>query len=207
MKRKSFIVIISIAIIAIIGASSLYLFSSPGSRHLTGRESPQPVSVVVWLYNKELSSLFMHYKALNPHVNIEVRTFRSYEQLHNELTAAISAQNAPHIAEVNSLYGLVQLAHSGAVNALDDRLPGELWQQMNPNLPGYFEYQEARWAVPFGVSVAALYYNKKLLAYSGLKDITGLQEWRDLLRIDGESSTETKDKETRTNWGDRKSVV
>jgi len=200
MRHRRTLLITSMIVITVIGVY-IYMLSSISNGPLHRRESPQLVSIEVWLYTQELSSFFLDYKTKNPHVNVEIRTFRSYEQLYNELTAAVSAHHAPQIAEVNSNYGIAQLAASGSLLSVGDQLPTSIWNGMNANAPDFFQYGDKRWAIPYGLSMNVLYYNEKLMTYSSLEDMTSVQNWDDLLGIDSLLAASRKVNESRTHWG------
>ncbi|MEC0211309.1 extracellular solute-binding protein [Paenibacillus ehimensis] len=127
-------------------------------------EEPKPsvpsASLSIWVYSKGWEDAVRAFGQSYPHIDVQIRSFRSYEQLYTELLASISAGAAPQLAEVHSFYGIAQLAATGAVLPAGSVLSAE----KPPTIPAFsaaFRYRDEDWAVPFGGSVPVLYYREE----------------------------------------------
>lgn len=183
MESKRMIAFLSILLLVVVGAGAYKIWHSTAGP-LAKRETVRPVTLEVWVYTKALAPFLEEYGRSHESVEVEVRTFRSYEQLFDELTAAISVHHMPQVVEVSSLYGIAQLAESGVLLPLQDLLSDELRESLHPDLAAYFQYEAQVWAVPYGASVPVVFYNKDLLKYSGVNDGAQLNTW-DELRMAG----------------------
>ncbi|KPV57966.1 hypothetical protein QJ48_19185 [Paenibacillus sp. A3] len=124
------------------------------------KPSAPPASLSIWVYSKGWEDVVRDFGQSYPHIDVQIRSFRSYEQLYTELLASISAGAAPQLAEVHSFYGIAQLAATGAAlptgNVLTAGKPTFL-----PAFSAAFRYRDEDWAVPFGGSVPVLYYREE----------------------------------------------
>ena len=132
-----------------------------GSSTNLGRENGISTTINVWLYDQEMAPLLEQYEKEHPELSVNIRVFRSWNSLYEELLKAISANNAPHIAEIASTYGVTQLVERGIVRpavlteeALGDRIA-------EPFVAA-FTYGGRQWAVPVGGSVPVIYSNREL---------------------------------------------
>ncbi|MFB6366669.1 extracellular solute-binding protein [Paenibacillus elgii] len=119
-----------------------------------------PASLSIWVYSKGWEDVVRAFGQSYPQIDVQIRSFRSYEQLYTELLASISAGAAPQLAEIHSFYGIAQLAATGAAlpagNVLTAGQPAFL-----PAFSAAFRYRDEDWAVPFGGSVPVLYYREE----------------------------------------------
>ncbi|WP_010492709.1 extracellular solute-binding protein [Paenibacillus elgii] len=119
-----------------------------------------PASLSIWVYSKGWEDMVHAFGQRYPHIDVQIRSFRSYEQLYTELLASISAGAAPQLAEIHSFYGIAQLAATGAAlpvgNVLTAGKPAFL-----PAFSAAFRYRGEDWAVPVGGSVPVLYYREE----------------------------------------------
>lgn len=132
-----------------------------GSSTSLGRENGKSTTINVWLYDQELAPLLEQYEKEHAELNVNIRTFRSWDSLYEELLKAISANNAPHIAEIASTYGVAQLIERGIVR------PAVLTEEALGNLiaepfAAAFSYEGRQWAIPVGGSVPVIYSNREL---------------------------------------------
>ncbi|AHV97006.1 extracellular solute-binding protein [Paenibacillus sabinae] len=133
--------------------------------------------LVCWIYTDGWSDLLASYQKAHSGVELEVRVFPSYKELYTELLAALSIQTAPQITELDSSYGLSELVSMNALAPVfgSALLPGEIM----PAAAKPFTYGERLWAVPAGVSVPVMFYNKNLMKWTGVDkaiDFSSLEE-------------------------------
>jgi len=133
-------------------------------------------SIECWVYTKELAEYMKDFEKQNPQYNVEVRGFSSAEQLYEELSAAISANAAPNLAEINGIYGVAQLADSGMLISLKDHLAPDVWQKLHPAFVSQFTYKDTYWALPIGGEIPVVYYNANLAKHANLNLYTGLED-------------------------------
>jgi len=132
------------------------------------KKTPVPLTIESWIYTGQLNDYMRSFEALHPQYHIEVRTFRSQAQLFEELSAAISANAAPDVAEIGGLYGVAQLADSGMIVPLDEKIGAGLWTDLHPAFVSQFTYKQYRWALPFGGEIPAMFYNADLAGHARL---------------------------------------
>lgn len=151
-------------------------------------EAQTRITLSAWVYSKPVSKLLAEFQEHHPDVAVEVRLFRSSSQLHEELLAAISANMPPHLAEVDSMPGLSELADTGALLAVPASLavllpegvtaPGQE-AAVDAALAQLLEHGGRQWAVPYGASVPVLYYNADLLEFAGVEPVEeGEEGWQ-----------------------------
>ncbi|NGM83443.1 extracellular solute-binding protein [Paenibacillus sp. 7124] len=133
--------------------------------------------LVCWIYTDGWSDLLAAYQNTHAGVELDVRVFPSYKELYTELLAALSIQTAPQIVELDSSYGLSELVSMNALAPVSGSalLPGEIM----PAAAKPFTYGERLWAVPAGVSVPVMFYNKNLMKWTGVDkaiDFSSLEE-------------------------------
>ncbi|TCZ74621.1 extracellular solute-binding protein [Paenibacillus albiflavus] len=158
--------------IVLSGAAVILLVIISSLMHNPNRVIDQEVkvesSIECWVYTKELAEYMKDFEKQNPQYNVEVRGFSSAEQLYEELSAAISANAAPNLAEINGIYGVAQLADSGMLISLKDHLAPDVWQKLHPAFVSQFTYKEAYWALPIGGEIPVVYYNANLAKHANL---------------------------------------
>ncbi|MDT3425745.1 sn-glycerol 3-phosphate transport system substrate-binding protein [Paenibacillus forsythiae] len=134
--------------------------------------------LVCWIYTSGWSDLLAAYQKSHPGVELEVRVFPSYKELHTELLAALSIRTAPQIVELDSSYGLPELVSLNALAPISGRasLPGD----MLPAAARPFTYGGRLWAVPAGVSVPVMFYNKDLMKWTGVDKVVGFSSLEEL---------------------------
>ncbi|QWU13319.1 sn-glycerol 3-phosphate transport system substrate-binding protein [Paenibacillus sophorae] len=134
--------------------------------------------LVCWIYTDGWSELLSSYQETHPGVELEVRVFSSYKELHNELLAALSIQTAPQIVELDSSYGLSELVQSNALAPVSGK--ALLPEETLPAATKPFTYGERLWAVPAGVSVPVMFYNKDLMKWTGVDKVTDFYSLEEL---------------------------
>jgi ABC-type glycerol-3-phosphate transport system substrate-binding protein len=134
-------------------------------------ESDRTTAISIWLYSEGWETYVNEFKQLHPNIDVDVRNFRSSEQLFTELTASISANAAPQIAELHSYYGLSQLVDTKAVIPVEHALI-EGGNQLHPTFTAPFHYEGNDWAVPFGGGLPLIYYRQELLKHPQEKTFT-----------------------------------
>lgn len=140
------------------------------SKNAPPQESVPVTSIEGWVYTPIYAEWINEFDSKHPEYHIEVRTFRSPEQLYDELNAALSANAAPQFAEVSGLYGIPQLAESGMLLELNQHFSEELWEQLHPALVSSFAYEDRQWAMPIGGEIPVVYYNLNLLELAGIEE-------------------------------------
>ncbi|MGG4346558.1 extracellular solute-binding protein [Paenibacillus lautus] len=153
--------LIWIAFVLII-AGSLVVYSTYFQRlgHPPEQRIKEIERMECWIYSSEWEPILKSLQARYHEVEMNVRTFQSYEALHSELSAAISAGRAPQIAELNNAYGLAEWAEDGALEPI--KLPGET-TGLTVSARNAFTFQGKLWAMPAGASIPVLYYNQDKL--------------------------------------------
>jgi multiple sugar transport system substrate-binding protein len=136
------------------------------------------VSLSVWVFSKGWDAPLSEFQTKYPQITIDLRTFRSAEQLYKELLASISANAAPQLAEIQSFYGIPELALTGVVSAFNEQELSANAQLLPPFVEP-FRYQGKLWALPIGGSVPLLYYRDEVLSRAGLSS-TGFRNWLDV---------------------------
>lgn len=158
-----------------------------GSRF--GQASDSSESVAIWVHSEGLAEMLGEFQSGHPELELDIRTFRSGMQLYEELTAAISTRTTPHIAELDSLYGVAQLAETGALLPVD--MEDTPWTDRMPKaFTAPFRYREHDWAVPFGAGLPVLYANMSMLKNAGIQALPSFSGWDDAL---GAAEKMTKD--------------
>lgn len=143
-----------------------------------GNVQPQDtVTLSVWVFSRGWDTLLAEFQKQYPQINIDVRTFRSAEQLYNELLPSISANVAPQLAEIGSFYGIAPLAATGSIIPVGDQQPGAA--QLSAAFEESFRYEGKLWALPVGGSIPLLYYREELLSRAELPP-NGFCSWNDV---------------------------
>lgn len=160
------------AVLAVLAALliGLGVWLVPYSKNVAEQESAPVTSIECWIYSKPLMEWIEQFQERNPQYHVETRLFRSSEQLYEELSAAISANVAPQLAEVGGLYGIPQLAESGMLVNLDERIAPEFWHELHPAFVLPFVYNQVHWALPLGGEVPVLYYNKNMFELAAMNE-------------------------------------
>lgn len=163
--QKKIIALILMLIVIILGIG---LWNMSDSSNVIPQESIPVTSIEGWVSSSAYVEAIKQFESKHPEYHIEVRVFRSPEQLYDELSAAISANAAPQFAEVGGLYGIPQLAESGMLLELDQHFSEELWTQLHPALVTAFKYEGKIWALPLGGEIPFVYYNQNMFELAGL---------------------------------------
>lgn len=198
--KKKIIMTLGIAA-AVLGAAAVYRIYGQTFSRIADRETPKTVSVTVWIHSKALSELIGNFERKHTGVNAEVRTFRSYDQLYEELMAAISANMAPDLAEIDSRYGLVQLAETQALLPVDEAIGPDGMSSFHPAFASPFVYKGKTWAIPYGGSVPVLYYNQSLLKLAGISFPPDVRSWGDVMEIGKNVTRDVDGNGTPDYWG------
>ncbi|MCR8632963.1 extracellular solute-binding protein [Paenibacillus radicis (ex Xue et al. 2023)] len=158
MRKQQLLLAIAIMLTFVCAGAGYYLWYSPQDK-ASPRKDIEIVTLTIWVYSKEWSLLLADFQRKHPQISMDIRTFRSSEQLMNELVAAVSANTGPQLAEVHSFYGITQLADSEAIVPLENWVDSSL---MVPAFSTPFQYKEHQWAVPLGGSLPVLFYKEDL---------------------------------------------
>lgn len=126
-------------------------------------ETSNDVSLKVWIYSPPLAGELETFRQEHPDVTVDVRIFRSAVQLYTELAAAITANTAPSLAEIDSASGIAGLADTGALLPL----PTELAADINERFLSSYRYAGKLWGLPYGGEVPVVYYNAELVRSAG----------------------------------------
>lgn len=176
MNRR--IWLLSIAAVFLLAGAFIWNMANRPLSSGTEDKPQDTVTLSVWVFSKGWDAPLSEFQRNNPQITIDLRTFRAAEQLYKELLASISANAAPQLAEIQSFYGVPELASTGVVSAFDvQKLPGNA--QLLPAFIEPFRYQEKLWALPIGGSVPLLYYRDEVLSRAGLSS-TGFRDWFDV---------------------------
>lgn len=132
-------------------------------------------ALTIWVYSKEWPAVIERFQQRYPYIEVNVNTFRSSGQLHEELMAAISAKAAPHIAEVNSFFGMSDLIASGAVMPPGARTEAEEAGYLAA-ASAPFTFGEQLWAMPAGLEIPMLYYRAEMMN-SSIVETSGGIDW------------------------------
>lgn len=125
---------------------------------------PEPVNrLSVWTVSRGIPDVLEQCYADDPSVSLDVRMFRTEEQLRTELFAAISAHNAPDFAEISSLYGLQQLAETGTILPVHVYLEETTLAGVDERVQMYFQHDGVPLAVPYGWQVPVLFHNRNVV--------------------------------------------
>ncbi|WP_409341810.1 extracellular solute-binding protein [Paenibacillus sp. MBLB4367] len=204
MGRKLLGWLAAAVIVAGFAATYMTITGVPGD---TGGSSLQSAgsseSIAIWVHSEGLADLLGDYQSEHPELELDIRTFRSGIQLYEELTAAISTRTTPQIAELDSLYGVAQLAETGALLPADGETEADatLASRMPAAFTAPFRYKEKDWAVPFGGGIPVLYANMNMLRTAGIETKAAFGDWEDALKA-GEAMTKDVNGDGATDyWG------
>jgi len=159
----------------IVGCAAAYMIVISSQRSSSERETGESRSLSVWIYSEELAGAFARYEEEHPGVNVNLRVFRSWRTLYEELLTAVSANAAPQIAEIGSTYGVMQLVSRGAMLPADERIDRKLWERISEPFAAAFSNQGIAWAVPLGGSVPVIYDNRNL--FNAAQQSETLRDW------------------------------
>jgi ABC-type glycerol-3-phosphate transport system substrate-binding protein len=156
----------------------LVIYFSQSSRDVSAVEEPAPLEFEAWVVNESTAAQLQRLAQELEHMQLDIRRFRSPDQLYEALIAAVSVNDAPELAEVNSLQNLEPLIDSGALQPVDAERYGvqvaEKWRT-------YFSVNEELWAVPISAAVPVLYYNGDWLRFGGVVEPQRLTTWPKLI--------------------------
>ncbi|SFL25465.1 ABC-type glycerol-3-phosphate transport system, substrate-binding protein [Paenibacillus sp. 1_12] len=160
-------------------------------------ESDRATAISIWLYSEGLEAYVNEFKQLHPNIDVDVRYFRSSEQLFTELMASISANAAPQLAELHSYYGIPQLVDTKAVIPTEHtRIEGG--SQLHPTFTAPFHYEGVDWAVPFGSGLPLIYYRQELLKHPQERSFTS---WEQIVQAAQQPQSESSDTVGNAHWG------
>lgn len=166
------VMIIAAALMTYIPASSVPI-PSP-------KQTERTTTISIWVFSKGWDSLVSEFQKQHPDVVVDVRGFRSSEQLYTELLASISANAAPQLAEIRSFYGISGLVSSGAAVSVDDIGAGENLEWISA-LSEPFRYSGKLWAIPTGGSLPVVFYRDELMKRTG-EQKNKLDSWNEIER-------------------------
>ncbi|GFZ88668.1 sugar ABC transporter substrate-binding protein [Paenibacillus marchantiophytorum] len=188
MNRNAVVWIVLIMLVL----ASLAVYSTYFSqvRSFPEQRSSEVEQLECWVYNKTWEPFLSQFQNEHPQVDVKVRVFRSYEDLYDELLTSLSANTAPDLVELNSSYGVAELAQMGALQPKSVYMAAAVEaasDEIDPSFSTSFSYKGKEWAVPIGVSVPVLFYNRDLvnrmgsaqqLAFNSLADLgSTIEEW------------------------------
>ncbi|MCS7462074.1 extracellular solute-binding protein [Paenibacillus doosanensis] len=151
-----------IAALTLLAAAATYYMMNGGKTNGAKGEAIHATALSMWVYSQGWEAHVSEFQKEHPGIDVDVRYFRSSEQLYTELLASISANDAPQLAELQSFYGLAQLVDTKAVVPVDKTALPE-WPQLIPAFVERYRYHDEHWAVPIGGSLPLLYYREELL--------------------------------------------
>ena|GEM_PF-2738422 len=148
------------------------------SGDVSALEETAPMNIKAWVYHDGTAAELEKLAEESPHLHLDIRRFRSPDQLFEQLIAAISVNDAPDLAEVNSLQYIEQLAHSELLQPVDIEAyalhADEKWRT-------YFHHDEQLWAVPISASIPVMLYNEDWLRFGGIQDPQLLSTWPQII--------------------------
>ncbi|MFB9279352.1 ABC transporter substrate-binding protein [Cohnella cellulosilytica] len=183
----------------VVGCAVAYMIVASSQRSGSERETGQSRSLNVWIYSEELAGFFDRYEMEHSGVNVNLRVFRSWKTLYEELLTAVSANAAPQLAEIGSTYGVMQLVNRGAMLPVGERIGPELWKRVSEPFAAAFSNGGTAWAAPLGGSVPVLYGNRNLFNAAQVDET--LADWP-AIGTAGRALTKDIDRDGRTDiWG------
>lgn len=167
-----------------------------------GQASDSSESVAIWVHSEGLAEMLGEFQTEHPELELDIRTFRSGMLLYEELTAAISTRTTPHIAELDSLYGVAQLAETGALLPVESEMEDTPWKDSMPRaFTAPFRYREHDWAVPFGAGLPVLYANMSLLKNAGFQAQPSFSGWEEALAASEKMTKDVNGDGSNDFWG------
>jgi ABC-type glycerol-3-phosphate transport system substrate-binding protein len=183
--------------LTLIGVVLIIHFSKESS-DVSVVEEAAPVSFEAWVFHEGTAAELERLGKEIPHLQLDIRRFRSPDQLFEELIAAISVNDAPQLAEVNSLQYLEQLIDSGALQPVDaDRYEvgaAEKWRT-------YFSQGEQLWAVPISAAVPVMFYNGDWLRFGGIHEPQQLTTWAQMIEAASKRLQSLPQDRAAVHWG------
>ncbi len=116
------------------------------------------------------------FEAANPDIDLRVEVI-DWDAGRNKLSTLISADNAPDLANIATLW-LPELANLDVIQPLDDMVSDDMRERFVPKTLRGATYDGKLLGLPIAVSTRALYCNTKLLAAAGVEIPTN---WDELL--------------------------
>ncbi|NBD24141.1 extracellular solute-binding protein [Paenibacillus glycinis] len=137
-------------------------------------ETKNTVTVRAWAYSPSIPAYMDAFERRHPGVTVQVKMFTSAERLYSELTAAITANTVPQLAEIDSAFGIAGLADTGALTPLRQELATADGNRIDSRFTASYRYENQLWALPYGGSVPVVYYNADLLGSAGAASASAL---------------------------------
>ncbi|AJY73430.1 extracellular solute-binding protein [Paenibacillus beijingensis] len=157
-------------------------------------EPLNPAAITLWVYSGGWQEYADAYNKDHPDVEVNIRKFSSYEQLLVELLASISAGDAPEIAEVDSRFGISQLAQSGQAIAVENgRADHSQISLLERTFRDAFGFSGQIWAAPVGGALPMIYYREEVRTYAGI-GAADFQDWHELTDASTHESQMTEKK-------------
>jgi len=141
-----------------------------------GVESPgnEPVKVLWWHAmggesGKALDKLVADYNASQKKVQVEAVFQGNYDELLNKLKASLGGQEGPSMVQVNEVSSRF-MADSKAIAPIQQFIDTDKFDisQLEPNIAGYYSFDNKLYSMPFNTSNPILYYNKDMFKAAGL---------------------------------------
>lgn len=152
---------------------------------------------------KSFEALVQEFNQAHPAIQIEPSYGGTLFTMREKLVAAIAAQSAPDIAQIDQFWSS-ELADAGAIVSLDDFLANDpaldradIWDKAWQTA----SYQGKLWSMPFALSNIALYYNKALFQQAGLDPNQPPVTWEMLAAAARQLTLDADKNGTPEQWG------
>lgn len=156
-----------------IAATAVGLLTAPGAA--CARESEptpgNPVTIEYWHINTEafgakaVNELVNKFNESHPTVSVEAKFHDGYDKLTAALQSAVAAGKAPDVAQIGYSRSQYIAENFPYVSMSDLHIPTNGYV---PNILSLGQIDGKQVALPYGLSVLLVYYNKNLLAQAGI---------------------------------------
>ncbi|MBM7565191.1 ABC transporter substrate-binding protein [Paenibacillus sacheonensis] len=134
----------------------------------------EPVKVVWWHsmsgeLGKAVTELVADFNASHPDIQVEEAYQGTYDDSLNKMKASLDSKSGPSLIQVYEI-GSKFMVDSKAITPVQDFIDAESYDVSNlePNILGYYTFNNKLYSMPFNTSNPILYYNKDMFKAAGL---------------------------------------
>jgi len=143
--------------------------ATPGSASTGGTKN-----VIFWhamggANTKIVDTLVANFNASQDKVKVEAVFQGTYDDLLSKLKASMGTNDGPSVVQMYEI-GSRFMIDSKTITPMQQFIDADKWDvgQLEPNIAGYYTFNEKLYSMPFNTSNPILYYNKNIFKEAGL---------------------------------------
>lgn len=174
-RRIRMIGVVLAAVMVLLSACNVNMGEEPAKGTDTGSKTEAGVQKVVFWHamggatTKVVDQLVANFNESQDKVQVEAVYQGTYDDLLSKLKASMGTNEGPSVVQMYEI-GSRFMIDSKLITPMQDFIDADQWDaaQLEPNISGYYTFENKLYSMPFNSSNPILYYNKDLFKDAGL---------------------------------------